>query len=143
MEILFFSTVSNSRYEARWFCVSYLLPTSYDEITFRHSEHIKTGDCNVAELTAVQHALQKLSLSHDTSEIHLFSDSRFTVNALLGLNSIRKNSYGEKFVDICRSLYLIRKSRRFYAHWIPSHCGIPNNEIVDQIARNAALQVTL
>lgn len=84
---------------------------------------------NLAVLTAVRFAMQKLPRA---GSIVVASDSRSCLEAV-------RNPFCSDTVT--REIqHLMEKNPRLYLAWIPSHVGIPGNELVDSLAKEAACQ---
>jgi len=90
-----------------------------------------------AEAWAIYQALILLE-SLQSEKAAIFSDSKNVLDALS--SSYRKNN-SNYLIPLCRNKFhqLIRLGYSINLAWIPSHAGIPGNERVDQMAKQAAL----
>lgn len=73
----------------------------------------------------------------------IFSDSRSVLDAIksFSLSKCSKTSY--IILDIISLLYNNKnKGNNITLTWIPSHCNIKDNEIIDSLAKNACLTGT-
>lgn len=90
---------------------------------------------NRMEITAIINALQLIQ-SSDDSFSKVFSDSMWAINATTGKWNVTKNL---DLVFEARELY--RSMPNTNLVWIKGHSGNYNNDIADELARQAALSV--
>ena len=84
-------------------------------------------------------ALERVQVDH--SKITVFSDSKYVVD---GVNNwlggwASKRFAGIKNPDLWRRLHSVLKRHRVTLKWIKGHAGNEYNEMVDDLARQAAL----
>ncbi len=94
---------------------------------------------NRMELLAVIVALEKLK--HDNTEITIYSDSSYVVNAvekgwLFGW--LKKGFKGKKNEDLWRRFYRQYQKHQVTLKWVKGHAGNSENERCDQLATEAA-----
>ena len=82
-----------------------------------------------AEIMAINEAI-KYGIQTDNSNITIISDSRSSIQAI--------NEYNSKH-PIIREIQqqAIRSKKKLTLCWVPSHIGVTQNEIADELARNA------
>ena len=83
-----------------------------------------------AEKQAIMHALDKLDESlTECSQVVILTDARSVLEALAG----------EKEPELRRRINrFCQEHQRVAMQWVPAHCGIPGNEIADQLAKSGA-----
>lgn len=101
--------------------------------TLSLSEYIGSGTNNIAELTAILRALEQITEEEQSGNIHLYTDSGWSLGVLIGgwkaktnleiISAIKKQM--ERFAD----LELLK---------IKGHAGHPGNEEADSLATQAA-----
>jgi ribonuclease HI len=96
------------------------------------SEYIGEATSNIAELSAVVHALS--AIKDRDRHVILHSDSEYTIGMLTKGWKIRANKY---LIEQARDLVAAFPRLRF--EWVPGHAGIAENERCDVLAR-AAIQ---
>ena len=94
---------------------------------------------NRMELMAVIVALERVQVDH--SKITVFSDSKYVVD---GVNNwlggwASKRFAGIKNPDLWKRLHSVLKRQNVTLKWIKGHAGNEYNEMVDDLARQAAL----
>lgn len=99
---------------------------------------VKTTN-NRMELMAVIVGLETLKIVG--SEVHVFSDSKYVVDAIdkkwvYGWE--KKNFKDKKNVDLWKRFLEISKSFDLKMHWVKGHAGNPLNERCDELAVAAA-----
>jgi ribonuclease HI len=89
-----------------------------------------------AELQGILKVLQEI-YQYDSSppHIHIFSDSRSAIKALLSPNPTKNRCVNEirNLLDCLKS-----SGTNTTLYWIPSHCGIPGNEKANTLASDEA-----
>ena len=98
---------------------------------------------NRMELTAVIEALQALKAACD---ITLYTDSRYVMDGVTQwLPNWKKNNWktankksAVKNIDLWQSLDELLSRHQIHWIWVKGHSGHPENERVDQLARNQA-----
>ncbi|XP_018399565.1 PREDICTED: RNA-directed DNA polymerase from mobile element jockey-like [Cyphomyrmex costatus] len=98
------------------------------------------GSIFTAEATAL-HQVLKLILSAEVSNFLIFLDCKSILKAIANGRNLRHQSY------LIQEIYelLIKckeKNKVIQLVWIPSHCGIAGNEMVDGLAKQAAREGT-
>lgn len=96
----------------------------------------------IAELTAINSSLSWLleqqlnNLKYENSAI-IFTDS---LSSLQALKHPQNQPVTQIFFDILKNIHILRENNfNIKLCWIPSHVGIPANEIVDNLAKNATV----
>ncbi|MDR2205531.1 MAG: ribonuclease HI [Flavobacteriaceae bacterium] len=94
---------------------------------------------NRMELLAVITALENIKT--EGHEIHIFTDSQY-VSEAINQNWIfswaKKGFQKVKNPDLWKRFYPLMKKYNPKFHWIKGHSGHPENEMVDELAVNAA-----
>ena len=105
------------------------------ELGVKKSFRLSTVCIMRAELVAILLALDWLESFTSMSAV-IFVDS------LCALNSLENICFNSALVaEILYKLELLKlKDINVYFEWIPSHCGIPGNEIVDNLAKEGSLK---
>ena len=101
---------------------------------------------NRMELMGVLKALEFLSLLNRPCLIHIFSDSRYVVDAVNKgrLKSwanggwLLKSSKNTKNTDLWKLIYDLLQYHSVEFHWVPAHRGVVENERVDRLAKEQA-----
>ena len=91
------------------------------------------------ELMAVIVALQVLKRP---CLLHIFTDSQYVLRGMTEwiANWKRKNWKDVKNPDLWQQLDQLAQNHQIEWHWVKGHAGHPENEQVDQAAREAAFQ---
>lgn len=90
-----------------------------------------------AEALAILYTLEMIDSHHVDGSI-IFSDSLSAIRAIAGQ---RQDGRGNKWVLMIRDIifdFTKNNQGRIILAWMPGHCGIRGNEIVDQFAKEAA-----
>jgi ribonuclease HI len=98
------------------------------------SEYLGQGTNNIAELTAIERALEEVADRHDRPVI-VHSDSAYSIGLLT------KNWKAKANADLVRRLRAL--TARFHALRfvkVAGHAGVPENERCDELARQAIAQ---
>ncbi len=99
-------------------------------------EHIGQGTNNIAELTAIERALEALDGEHE-QPVLVHSDSAYAIGVLSGAYKAKKN------VEL---IARIRERVRRFPHLrfvkVEGHAGVPENERCDQLATQAIARRT-
>lgn len=94
------------------------------------SEYLGEGTNNIAELTAILRGLEKVA--DKSRPTIVYSDSQYSIGLLtLGWKAKKNIDLVEEIRAVCREF----KDLRFVK--VAGHAGIPLNERVDQLARDA------
>jgi ribonuclease HI len=97
------------------------------------SEYLGDGTNNIAELTAILRGLE--SVEDKTRPVIVYSDSQYSIGLLTQAWKAKKNvELVEELRATCREF----KDLRFVK--VAGHAGIPLNERVDQLARDAVVR---
>lgn len=96
---------------------------------------------NRMELLAVIEALRLLNDSARGMAIHIYSDSKYVINAVekkwvFGWE--KKGFKDKKNPDLWRRFLNAYPHYNITFHWVKGHSGVPENEICDQLAKKAA-----
>jgi ribonuclease HI len=97
------------------------------------SESIGQATNNIAELKAVQAALQ--AIRNRELPVHLYTDSEYVRGLLVRGWKAKKNT---ELVDEIRAL--ARRFPQLSIRWVEGHAGNEDNERVDQLARKGLAQ---
>ncbi|XP_055938268.1 uncharacterized protein LOC129968436 [Argiope bruennichi] len=97
--------------------------------------------CSVftAELVAISHALQEISLSTQRSVI-IYTDS---MSALETLSHFRNHMHPVAFENLFNLRILKSRGFNILLCWVPSHVGISGNEKADVAAKSASTSLSL
>jgi ribonuclease HI len=95
-------------------------------------EHIGTGTNNIAELTAVERALDALRPEERERPIALHADSSYVIGVLAGGFKAKKNV---ELIERIRQK--LRRFPRLRFVKVDGHAGVPENERADQLATGA------
>jgi ribonuclease HI len=96
---------------------------------------------NRMELLAVIEALKLLNDAARTMEVHLYSDSKYVLDAISKgwvFNWVKKGFKGKKNEDLWRRFLNIYPRFTIKLHWVKGHSGVPENEVCDKLAKEAA-----
>ena len=95
---------------------------------------------NRMELTAV---IEGLKMLKEPCDVHVVSDSSYVVKAINEWldNWIRKDFAKVKNPDLWRAYLEAAKPHHVRATWVRGHAGHEENEICDQLAREAAEKI--
>ena len=97
-------------------------------------QYIGHGTNNIAELTAIDIALDKLEKLNDLRPVALYSDSQYAINVLTKFNSTKN----VKLIQQIKTKLLIYTPGIKLIH-VFGHQNNYYNNLVDQLASNAAL----
>ena len=103
------------------------------------SEGYRLTTNNRMELLAVIKGLK--SLKTNRYPVHIYSDSRYVVDAINKgwLRSWQKKGFkGKANTDLWRLFLVTAKNFKLEFHWVKGHAGQPENERCDQLAVDAA-----
>lgn len=91
--------------------IGFVIKDDENETIFEHSEKIGKGTSNIAEFTALDRALEKLSyIDLEEDEIKFFSDSELLVNGINKNYNFSNSPHLEKILsNIKKKLRLIEK----------------------------------
>jgi len=103
------------------------------ESTLELSEYIGSGTNNIAELTAILRALEKLTEAEQETNIHLYTDSGWSLGVLIGGWKAKANL--EIIGKIKEQMTRLPKLELLK---IKGHAGHPGNEEADRLATQAA-----
>jgi ribonuclease HI len=88
----------------------------------------------VGELFAVLAGLHHVGPLAPSTHLHIFTDSQYTKNTGEGTWFPRKNTtLAARLRAKLRSM-----SNKTFFNWVPAHSGVPQNEAVDQLAKDGA-----
>ncbi|KYQ59915.1 hypothetical protein ALC60_01010 [Trachymyrmex zeteki] len=87
-----------------------------------------------SEAWAIYNALL-FALHNDLSRIVIVSDSKSVLDSLAGFRN-RTNNYIISYIRVLIEEAKFRNTQVSFI-WVPSHCGIQDNEIADQLAKKA------
>ncbi|GBM34675.1 hypothetical protein AVEN_191834-1 [Araneus ventricosus] len=90
-----------------------------------------------AEITAILHALSEIS-SGPPDNFIIYSDS---LSALESMTSLHRFSHPLTFNILELHDHLTFKGFSILLCWIPSHVGIPGNELADNLAKSATINL--
>lgn len=92
-----------------------------------------------AEALAILHTLN-IIIEKDVNESVIFSDALSVVSSLGNPGRSKPKSYHRHILEIRQKLYICQKNNlKVKLFWIPSHKGIPGNEIADELATKSLL----
>ena len=92
----------------------------------------------IAELAAIKHALELALAKDDTRCVHIITDSLSAMHAMQRTNPLDNRNLINKINEYVKNL---EDSGRFVSvTWIPSHIGVPGNEIADELASEGQLK---
>ncbi len=94
------------------------------------SEYLGHGTNNIAELTAIQRAAEKLV--GDPRRLELYTDSNYAIGVLSKGWKAKANI--ELISDVKKAL---AKLSAYKLHYVPGHAGVALNERADELARQA------
>lgn len=103
---------------------------SNNKIVKKFSHYLGCGTNNIAELTAIQYALQFiLSHSKENEEIKLYSDSEYAIGCLTKNWNIKKN------IELINEIKnIIKKFKNISFIWVKAHDKNEYNNMVDSLA---------
>ena len=107
------------------------------------SEGFRLTTNNRMELLAVIVALESLKKPCD---ITIYSDSKYVVDSIVKkwVWKWQKTGYkGKKNADLWQRFLKIYPKHNITMQWVKGHAGVPENEVCDQLAVNAAEQSNL
>jgi len=105
------------------------------------SEGFSKTTNNRMELMAVIQALHLLNDAASDKEIHIYSDSKYVIDAVQKkwVFGWEKKGFKEKAnPDLWRQFLAIYPKYNVHFQWVKGHSGVPENEICDQLAKAAA-----
>lgn len=97
----------------------------------KYSKYIGTGTNNIAELTAIKIALQKLS-KYRTHRIKIYTDSRYSVGVLTMGWKVKAN---KELIDSIKKL--LAKFTDLSIEWVKGHNASFGNKAADNLAKAA------
>ncbi|MFH0901957.1 MAG: ribonuclease H [Pseudomonadota bacterium] len=100
-----------------------------------HGEFLGTGTNNIAELTAIEKALDLIAEPDRDRAIVFHVDSSYAIGVLAGGFKAKANT---ALIERIRAK--LRKFRRLRFEKVEGHAGVPENERCDQLARQAIEQ---
>lgn len=90
------------------------------------------GTNNQAELLAILNALKLVKSPPEQTEIEIYCDSQWAINAVLGTYKIKANS------DLVKQIKdEIQRFKSVKFSWVRGHNGHPENERANQLAQKA------
>jgi ribonuclease HI len=92
-----------------------------------------------AELIAIQHALEYTVTNTDQTNITIFTDSIESINRI-NQDALKLTIKASQIASNIKHLVAIHKHIKIQIVWVPSHIGIPGNEIIDQHTKTATTQ---
>ena len=107
----------------------------YGEHVKEISEGFRLTTNNRMELLAVIVGLE--ALTRDGVEVHVYSDSKYVVDAVMKrwvFNWEKKGYKDKKNPDLWQRFLRIYRKHRVTFHWVKGHAGNPLNERVDAMA---------
>src|SRR5262245_27982733 len=99
------------------------------------SEYLGMGTNNIAELTAILRGLQSIPTHERVRPVIVYSDSTYAIGLLTQSWKAKAN---QELVATLRALAREFASLRFVK--VPAHSGVPLNERVDELARQAIVR---
>lgn len=103
----------------------------YKNLVRVYTEHLPNTTNNIAELTAILRALQLVK--RKDLPIVIYTDSQYAIGVLTGAYRVKKNrELIEEIRARLRSFAKVRLAK------VKGHVGIPGNEQVDRLAKEAA-----
>lgn len=102
------------------------------------SEYIGHSTNNIAEYSAIKYALLK-AVSDSETDITIYSDSNLAIQQLNGKWKVKNKGIKVYYDEIKKIIYDLNCS---FVH-VKAHCGIPGNEMADQLANDAILKQNL
>ena len=99
-----------------------------------HSVYLGEATNNIAELTALKHALDVLDTKKDYDQVpvELLTDSKYAQGVLTKNWKAKANR--TLIMDIKK---LLQKRKNVRIHWVAGHAGISGNEKADELANEA------
>ena len=108
------------------------------DLELRQSWRLQDGSSIfTAELTAIVKAIE-ISTQQPCERIRIFTDS---LSAVKAVNATRLTNYAIHIRNLVENAN--SAGTRIEIHWIPSHIGIPENEIVDRLANEGRSSATI
>ena len=105
-----------------------------------HSEYLHNGTNNEAELWALLLVLRSLCNVESLLNVQIFTDSLYAMNMALGEWIPRHNL--DLISNVQSALELLRVRTSVNILWVPGHANIPENEMVDLLAKRGAAGCT-
>ncbi len=96
---------------------------------------------NRMELMAVVEALRSLNDTALDKEIHIYSDSKYVIDAVEKkwvFGWVKKGFLNKKNEDLWKRFLNEYAKYKVYFHWVKGHSGHTENEICDKLAKQAA-----
>jgi len=96
---------------------------------------------NRMELMGVVEALRSLNDTALDKEIHIYSDSKYVIDAVEKkwvFGWVKKGFLNKKNEDLWKRFLNEYAKYKVYFHWVKGHSGHTENEICDKLAKQAA-----
>jgi ribonuclease HI len=94
---------------------------------------------NSGEIAAIGIGIELCVKDHYNKDIHIYTDSRLTYNALRHNHSAgAANNNIIQYLRQCIRNYQRSTKANIHVHWIPGHAGIPLNDTADNLAGTGA-----
>lgn len=123
-------------------------------IDYKYSETMNNYNdtINRAELNAIIHSIEYLKKEYPKYEIHIYTDSMYCIYMLTGTakryekNNFKKDGSDVKNKDLIIKLLDVMKGTKLKPIKVKAHTNLndthsQNNNIVDELAKNAALKI--
>jgi ribonuclease HI len=96
------------------------------------SEYLGTGTNNIAELTAIERALEEIPAGDRARPIYVHSDSSYSIGLLTKNWKAKANQ-----ALVARLRALAKEFANLHLVKVKGHSGVPENERADELAREA------